>query len=79
MEIGTAYLEAIFQQFCFNRVLARAAYNAWSTRVSRWLAVSNGKLNAIAFIESIPFSETRSYVKNVLVHPLLSTSSQQFS
>ncbi|MFV9998146.1 MAG: hypothetical protein AB8W37_11535 [Arsenophonus endosymbiont of Dermacentor nuttalli] len=51
-------------------MLAIAAYNAGPARVSRWLAVSNGKLNAIAFIESISFSETRRYVKNVLVYTL---------
>ncbi|HGJ5860680.1 MAG TPA: murein transglycosylase [Arsenophonus nasoniae] len=70
IELGTAYLESVFQQFGFNRVLACAAYNAGPARVTRWLAVSDGKLNAIAFIESIPFSETRRYVKNVLVYNL---------
>ncbi|WGL97837.1 murein transglycosylase [Arsenophonus sp. aPb] len=70
IELGTAYLETVFEQFSFNRVLACAAYNAGPARVTRWLAVSDGKLNAIAFIETIPFSETRRYVKNVLVYNL---------
>lgn len=70
IKLGTAYLETVFQQFGFNRVLACAAYNAGPARVRRWLAVSDGKLNAIAFIETIPFSETRRYVKNVLVYNL---------
>ncbi|MFS1537592.1 MAG: hypothetical protein ACL7BU_01610 [Candidatus Phlomobacter fragariae] len=34
------------------------------------MVVSNGKLDVIAFIESIPFSETRRYVKNILVYDL---------
>lgn len=70
IELGTAYLGTVFHQFGFNRVLACAAYNAGPARVARWLAISNGKLDVISFIESIPFSETRRYVKNVLVYNL---------
>ncbi|WP_445373886.1 murein transglycosylase [Photorhabdus tasmaniensis] len=68
IEIGTAYLESVYQRFGHNRILASAAYNAGPTRVDRWLSDSGGQLDAIAFIESIPFSETRSYVKNVLAY-----------
>nr|WP_238149472.1 transglycosylase SLT domain-containing protein [Arsenophonus endosymbiont of Aleurodicus floccissimus] len=57
IELGTAYLETVFQQFGFNRVLACAAYNAGPARVAYWLAISNGKLDVISFIDSIPFSE----------------------
>ncbi|KAA1195325.1 murein transglycosylase [Photorhabdus heterorhabditis] len=68
IEIGTAYLESVYQRFGNNRILASAAYNAGPTRVDRWLSDSGGRLDAIAFIESIPFSETRNYVKNVLAY-----------
>ncbi|WP_445495125.1 murein transglycosylase [Photorhabdus sp. SF281] len=68
IEIGTAYLESVYQRFGHNRILASAAYNAGPARVDRWLSDSGGRLDAIAFIESIPFSETRSYVKNVLAY-----------
>ncbi|MBS9424612.1 murein transglycosylase [Photorhabdus caribbeanensis] len=68
IEIGTAYLESVYQRFGKNRILASAAYNAGPTRVERWLSNSDGRLDAIAFIDSIPFSETRNYVKNVLVY-----------
>lgn len=68
IEIGTAYLELVYQRFGNNRILASAAYNAGPTRVDRWLSNSGGRLDAIAFIDSIPFSETRNYVKNVLVY-----------
>ncbi|WP_434526916.1 murein transglycosylase [Photorhabdus asymbiotica] len=68
IEIGTAYLESVYQRFGNNRILASAAYNAGPTRVDRWLSNSGGRLDAIAFIESIPFSETRNYVKNVLAY-----------
>lgn len=66
--IGSRYLDTVYQQFDHNRILASAAYNAGPTRVKTWLANSDGRIDAIAFIESIPFSETRTYVKNVLAY-----------
>lgn len=66
IEIGTAYLDSVYQRFNQNRILASAAYNAGPARVDRWLSDTNGQLDAIAFVESIPFAETRGYVKNVL-------------
>ncbi|MCL7133728.1 hypothetical protein, partial [Escherichia coli] len=37
-------------------------------RVRTWLGNSAGRIDAVAFVESIPFSETRGYVKNVLAY-----------
>ncbi|MDR0217864.1 MAG: murein transglycosylase [Enterobacteriaceae bacterium] len=68
IKLGTHYLNMIYLDFNKNRILASAAYNAGPRNVERWLAESEGKINAIAFIESIPFPETRSYVKNVLAY-----------
>ncbi|AJI95190.1 soluble lytic murein transglycosylase L domain protein [Yersinia ruckeri] len=68
IEIGTSYLEEVYQQFGRNRILASAAYNAGPSRVNTWLGNSGGQVDAVAFIESIPFSETRGYVKNVLAY-----------
>ena len=66
IQLGTSYLDHVYQMFNENRILAAAAYNAGPHRVNYWLANSRGQINAIAFIESIPFTETRNYVKNVL-------------
>lgn len=66
IEIGTAYLDSVYQRFGNNRILASAAYNAGPSRVDRWLSNSGGRLDAVAFVETIPFAETRGYVKNVL-------------
>ncbi|EKN3361292.1 murein transglycosylase [Yersinia ruckeri] len=66
--IGTSYLEEVYQQFGRNRILASAAYNAGPSRVNTWLGNSGGQVDVVAFIESIPFSETRGYVKNVLAY-----------
>ena len=68
IELGTYFLNNVYQQNAKNRILASAAYNAGPSRVKRWLNNSDGKLDAVAFIESIPFTETRNYVKNVLVY-----------
>ncbi|MFL4557265.1 murein transglycosylase [Yersinia kristensenii] len=68
IEIGTSYLEEVYQQFGRNRILSSAAYNAGPSRVNTWLGNSSGQVDAVAFIESIPFSETRGYVKNVLAY-----------
>lgn len=66
IQLGTAYLEFVYQTFGNNRILAAAAYNAGPHRVNAWLKNSGGRIDAIAFVESIPFTETRGYVKNVL-------------
>ncbi|RLM28206.1 murein transglycosylase [Brenneria alni] len=66
--LGTHYLEYVYQTFGRNRILASAAYNAGPSRVNTWLRNSAGRIDAVAFIESIPFSETRGYVKNVLAY-----------
>ncbi len=68
IQIGTQYLEYVYQQFDQNRIFASAAYNAGPGRVRSWLKTSAGNLDAVAFIETIPFSETRGYVKNVLAY-----------
>ncbi|MBD2795315.1 murein transglycosylase [Xenorhabdus sp. 18] len=68
IKIGTAYLDSVYQHFDHNRILASAAYNAGPANVERWLANTSGNIDPIAFIESIPFAETRSYVKNVLAY-----------
>ena len=68
ISIGTRYLQYVYQQFGNNRIYASAAYNAGPGRVRTWRGNSAGRLNAVAFVESIPFSETRGYVKNVLAY-----------
>ncbi|KDN10641.1 MULTISPECIES: murein transglycosylase [unclassified Gilliamella] len=68
IQLGTSYLNTAYLQNDKNRILSSAAYNAGPNNVKRWLKKSNGKLDAVAFIESIPFTETRNYVKNVLVY-----------
>ncbi len=63
--LGTAYLSEMYFKFDRNRAFASAAYNAGPHRVTRWLE-QRGHLPLDAWIETIPFKETRNYVQNVL-------------
>lgn len=67
IEIGSHYLNELLGNYDDNRIFALAAYNAGPNRVKRWREASGGNLDAIAFIEAIPFKETRGYVQNILM------------
>ena len=67
IEIGSHYLDGLLNQYDNNRIFALAAYNAGPHRVKQWRSRSEGKLDAFAFIEMIPFKETRGYVQNILM------------
>ncbi len=70
ISLGSGYLRMLLDDYEENRILAFAAYNAGPHRVKSWLKRSDGNLDAIAFIEAIPFHETRGYVQNVLMYEL---------
>jgi soluble lytic murein transglycosylase len=63
--MGTLYLRQMLDRFGGRVEQALAAYNAGPHRVDAWTVGRSG-LSAEEFIESIPFTETRSYVKTVL-------------
>ena len=65
IKLGSHHLAELMRKFGDNRVLAAAAYNAGARRVTNWLKDSRG-LPTVAWIETIPFKETRNYVKNVI-------------
>ena len=67
IEIGSHYLDGLLNQYDNNRIFALAAYNAGPQRVKTWRKRTQGKLDAYAFIEAIPFKETRGYVQNILM------------
>jgi soluble lytic murein transglycosylase len=70
MRLGTAYLQAMLDQFGGSLPLAVAAYNAGPNRVAEWLAANGdpraGAVDMLDWIELIPFTETRNYVQRVL-------------
>ena len=49
-------------------VLASAAYNAGPSRPKQWREKLERPVEGAIFIETIPFNETRTYVKNVLAN-----------
>jgi soluble lytic murein transglycosylase len=63
--IGSRYLEYLRGYFNGNMFLAVAAYNAGEGNVGKWLK-NRGNLPTDMYIESIPFRETRHYVKRVM-------------
>jgi soluble lytic murein transglycosylase len=65
VRLGSAYMAYLLQRYDGHRVHAAAAYNAGPSRVDRWRRDLDG-LATDAWIEAIPFNETRNYVKNVL-------------
>jgi soluble lytic murein transglycosylase len=63
--LGTRYLSSLLQRYNGRVELALAAYNAGENRVDRWLQ-EFGNADMAEFVERIPYSETRGYVKTVL-------------
>ena len=67
--IGTAYLQTLREQFGDSTVFVAAAYNAGPSRPRRWAKdygdPRGGGVDAIDWIEHIPFRETRNYVMRV--------------
>jgi soluble lytic murein transglycosylase len=62
---GARYLARLNRKFASELPLSAAAYNAGPHRVDSWLS-NFGNLEMDAFIEHIPFPETRNYVKKVV-------------
>ncbi len=69
-QIGTRYLDMLYEQFDGSEVLATAGYNAGPRRAKKWQEALSRTLEGAIFIETIPFDETRTYVKNVLANAL---------
>jgi len=67
IQLGTKYLKILLDKNKGNQVLATAAYNAGPYRVKRWLK-STKPVPADIWIETIPYKETRNYVKSVLAY-----------
>lgn len=67
IQLGTKYLKELLAQYDGNQILATAAYNAGPHRVKKWLK-ERPALSADIWIETIPFKETREYVKSVMAY-----------
>ncbi|MBR9970456.1 lytic transglycosylase domain-containing protein [Magnetospirillum sp. J10] len=70
VRLGSTYLGDMIDNFEGSYVMALAAYNAGPARVRRWVKEygdpRDPTVDAIDWIEMIPFTETRSYVQRVM-------------
>ena len=64
--LGTNYLNMVLHDLDGSQALATAAYNAGPGRPRAWRSTLTRSVEGAIFAESIPFSETRDYVKKVL-------------
>ncbi len=62
--LGTYYLKHVLTLFDNQSLLALAAYNAGPRRAQRWRGLK--PLEGAVYAETIPFNETRDYVKKVM-------------
>ncbi|MDD4887272.1 MAG: transglycosylase SLT domain-containing protein [Thiomonas sp.] len=71
VQLGSAYLGGLLQQFGGSEALAAAGYNAGPGRPLRWRNMGQPDqplLSGAIFAENIPIPETRDYVKRVLAN-----------
>lgn len=64
LRLGTYYMKTVLSRFDDNPVLASAAYNAGPGRAHRWRG--DQPMEGAIYAETIPFDETRDYVKRVM-------------
>jgi soluble lytic murein transglycosylase len=69
-QMGVAELAGLLQDYRGSYVLTFAGYNAGRGRVQQWMAQHGDprdpKVDAVDWVERIPFSETRNYVQRVM-------------
>jgi soluble lytic murein transglycosylase len=69
-QMGVAEVSALLQEYRGSYILTFAGYNAGRGRVKQWVAQHGDprdpKVDAVDWVERIPFSETRNYVQRVM-------------
>ncbi|WMW81445.1 transglycosylase SLT domain-containing protein [Undibacterium cyanobacteriorum] len=66
IKLGTSYMNMVLSDLGGSQALASAAYNAGPGRPRAWRSTLSRTVEGAIFAETIPFTETRDYVKNVL-------------
>src|SRR5690554_1687080 len=64
--LGTRYLGMVLNDLNGSEILATAGYNAGPRRPVQWRSKLAAPVEGAIFAETIPFTETRLYVKNVM-------------
>ncbi|MEE9346618.1 MAG: lytic transglycosylase domain-containing protein, partial [Robiginitomaculum sp.] len=69
-KLGAHHLNDLLKKYDGSYIMAAVAYNAGPNRVTRWNKrygdPRKGEIDAIDWLENIPFSETRNYVQRVM-------------
>jgi len=69
-QMGAAELAALLQEYRGSYIMSFAGYNAGRGRVQQWVARYGdpraAEIDAVDWVERIPFSETRNYVQRVM-------------
>ncbi|MGK0170764.1 MAG: soluble lytic murein transglycosylase [Gammaproteobacteria bacterium] len=69
VRLGTAYVRELLDKF-EHPLLTTAGYNAGPHRIRRWLPTSR-PMDATLWVETIPFEETRNYVKRIAYYRII--------
>ena len=68
--LGAGEVAALLKDYRGSYILTFAGYNAGRSRVSQWMAVHGDprdpNVDAVDWVERIPFAETRNYVQRVM-------------
>lgn len=67
IDYGTRYMRYLMDKMQDNQVLATASYNAGWRKVQKWLP-QQASVPVDIWVETIPYKETRNYVKAVLAY-----------
>jgi len=70
IQLGVSYLARLYRRFDASPPLTSAAYNAGPSRARRWQPKLR-RLSADIWIDSIPFQETRRYLRRVLSYAVI--------
>ena len=69
-QMGAAELSALLREYRGSHIMTFAGYNAGRGRVLEWIKAygdpRDPKIDAVDWVERIPFAETRNYVQRVL-------------
>lgn len=70
LHLGTAYLSDLLESFDGSLILSLAGYNAGPGRARQWIREYGDPrapdVDAVDWVENIPFTETRNYVQRVM-------------
>ncbi|MDH5544896.1 MAG: transglycosylase SLT domain-containing protein [Gammaproteobacteria bacterium] len=69
IRLGAAYLRRLLDRTQGHSALATASYNAGPHRVKSWMPEK--RIPADQWVESIPFEETRNYVRRVMAYTVI--------